>query len=217
MKPNRLQSSFPMRPHRSQRGVMLLFALIALVVMLIASVALVRSFNTSLFTAGNIAFKRDLMNQAERAVPVVMAQMLTGSLSTPLARSASVPASNYSASMLATNAQGIPLVLLGNDAGFTAVGVLTNDIAVADQQVTLRYVVDRLCDGPGLDTALGADHCNLAGDGAPLGGSGSDLLKAEDASSGGAGAVPQQVVYRLSIRADGPRRTQAFVQTTFTL
>jgi hypothetical protein len=29
--------------------------------------------------------------------------------------------------------------------------------------------------------------------------------------------VPQQVVYRLSIRVNGPRSTQAFFQTTFTL
>ena len=51
-----------------QRGVVLLFSLIALVIMLIVAVALVRSFNNSLFTAGNIGFKRDMQNQSEAAV-----------------------------------------------------------------------------------------------------------------------------------------------------
>jgi hypothetical protein len=203
------------RPLR-QRGVVLLFALVALVVMLIASVALVRSFNTTLFTAGNIAFKRDLLNQGERVVPVVLAQMTTGVLAAPAARAASAPANNYSATILPSNAQGIPMALL-TDAGFAAVGVAGNDIVVPDQKVTLRYVVDRLCDSGGLDTALGSDHCNLASEGAPLGGSGSELQRAENASAGGSGAVPQQVVYRLSIRVNGPRSTQAFFQTTFTL
>ena len=44
---------------RAQRGAVLLFALIALVVLLIGTVALMRSMNTSLFTAGNFGFKRD--------------------------------------------------------------------------------------------------------------------------------------------------------------
>lgn len=202
---------------QSERGVVLLFALIALVVMLIGGVAMVRSFNTSLFTAGNIAFKRDLQNQGERAVPVVLARMLTGTLNTPALRGANLRTSNYSAAILPTTAQGIPSALIGNDAAFNAVADTNNDIAVAGQGVTIRYVVDRLCNAVGLDTTLGPDRCSLAEGNAPTGGSGSELLRAEDASAAGAGAVKVQVVYRLSIRVDGPRNTQAFFQTTFTL
>ena len=62
----------------SERGVVLLFSLIALVVLLIAAVALMRSFNTSLFTSGNIAFKRDLQNQGERAVDKVLTAFRSG-------------------------------------------------------------------------------------------------------------------------------------------
>ena len=40
-------------------------------------------------------------------------------------------------------------------------------------------------------------------------------LRAEDNSAGGAGALPRQVVYRLSVRVGGPRDTQAYFQTTF--
>lgn len=205
------------RPASRQRGVVLIFTLIALVVMMIASVALVRSFNSSLTTAGNIAFKRDLTNQSDLVVPAVLNLMQTGALGTPAARAATVQASNYSASILPSNAQGIPLILLRSDADFNTQFSTANDMVLPTQKVVVRYVVDRLCDGPGLDSTLGADHCNTASDAAPVGGTGSLLQRAERNAGGGAGAVPLAVIYRLSIRVSGPRNTQSFFQTTFTL
>ena len=54
--------------------------------------------------------------------------------------------------------------------------------------------------------------------GSPVGGSASETLRADDSSaSGGGGVLPRQTVYRLSIRVSGPRNTQAYFQTTFTL
>lgn len=198
---------------RAQRGAVLLFAMIALVVLLIGTLALMRSMNTSLFTAGNFGFKRDLTNQGERAMATVLDMVQTGALGNDGARQANASASNYSASVLATNAQGVPLALL-TDAAFAAVGVAGNDIALADMGVTVRYVIDRLCVAAGPATQ---DGCTLAGNLLPAGSSSSELLRAEDGSSGGVGAVAPQVVYRVSIRVDGPRRTQSFFQSTFTI
>jgi Tfp pilus assembly protein PilX len=62
-----------LRPAR-QRGVVLLFCLIVLVILLAGGVAVVRSMNTSLTSAGNLAFRRDLVNQGERAVSAVLAK-----------------------------------------------------------------------------------------------------------------------------------------------
>jgi uncharacterized membrane protein YgcG len=198
---------------RAQRGAVLLFAMIALVVLLIGAAALMRSMNTSLFTAGNFGFKRDLTNQGERAIAAVLDQVSAGALGSDGARQANATASNYSASILATNDQGVPLALL-TDAAFAAVGVSGNDIALADMGVTVRYVIDRLCTAAGPATQ---DGCTLAGNLIPAGSSSSELLRAEDGSSGGSGAVAPQVVYRISIRVDGPRRTQSFFQSTFTI
>lgn len=198
---------------RAQRGAVLLFAMIALVVLLIGTLALMRSMNTSLFTAGNFGFKRDLTNQGERAMATVLDMVQTGALGNDAARQANASASNYSASVLATNAQGVPLALL-TDAAFAAVGATGNDIALADMGVTVRYVIDRLCVAAGPATQ---DGCTLAGNLLPAGSSSSELLRAEDGSSGGVGAVAPQVVYRVSIRVDGPRRTQSFFQSTFTI
>jgi type IV pilus assembly protein PilX len=209
MKPTRRLAS----ARRAQRGAVLLFAMIALVVLLIGTVALMRSMNTSLFTAGNFGFKRDLTNQGERAMATVLDLVQTGALGNDGARQANATASNYSAAVLPANAQGVPLALL-TDAAFAAVGVSGNDIELADMGVTVRYVVDRLCVAAGPATQ---DGCTLAGNVMPAGSSSSELLRAEDGSSGGVGAVVPQVVYRVSIRVDGPRRTQSFFQSTFTI
>jgi len=198
---------------KRQQGVVLLFGLVALVIMLFGAVALMRSLNTSLYTAGNIAFKRDLANEAERIVPTILNAFddAAGVLSTDAKRSAHLQSANYRASILPTNAQGIPQALL-DDAQWAAVA--TNELTIADQGIRIRYLIDRLCDAEGLDTALGAQHCSLVTGTVATGGTRRQLLRAEDASSAGAAAVKQQVVYRVSIRVDGPRNTQSFFQTT---
>jgi len=196
-----------------QRGVIMIFGLIALVIMMIGAVAIVRSVNTSLSNAGNLGFKRDLTNQGERAIATVLPLMQTGALGSDAARQVSDSTRNYSATMLPSNAQGLPAALVDGTA-FAAVGVSSNDIAVTDMGVTLRYVVDRLCTNTGL---ADSSQCTMNDSQVPMGGNGGGGTIAEDPAAGSSGAVPQQVVYRLSIRVDGPRQTQAFFQTTFTL
>jgi type IV pilus assembly protein PilX len=203
----------------SQRGVVLLFSLIALGIMLIVAVALVRSFNSSLFTAGNIGFKRDLQNQSERAVDVVLNEFRTGGkLASPTARGASNTAYNYSATMLPVNAQGIPDALQNNTT-FAAVGSTEKDIPVSGMNVTVRYVVDRLCATAGDENSLGAGVCRLADNPVPVGTSLSNLQGADRGPlcPTCVSAAPQGVVYRLSIRVTGPRSTQSFFQSTFTV
>ena len=202
-----------------QRGVVLLFSLIALGIMLIVAVALVRSFNSSLFTAGNIGFKRDLQNQSERAVDVVLNEFRSnGNLASPAARGSNNPAYNYSATMLPVNAQGIPDALQNNTT-FSAVGSTGKDIPVTSMNVTVRYVVDRLCATTGDETSLGAGVCRLADNPVPVGTSLSNLQGADRAPlcPTCSSAAPQGVVYRLSIKVTGPRNTQSFFQSTFTV
>ena len=199
-----------------ERGVVLLFSLIALVIMLLAAVALVRSFNSSLFTAGNIAFKRDMQNQGERAVDKALTEFRSGgSLDTPAKRAANLLTSNYSATMLAVNAQGIPDALQ-NDTTFAVVGT-SADLKSTDQSVTIRYVIDRLCSTSGDETTLGSSGCLLADNLVPAGTSSSNLLGPDRSLGGRSGATPQGVVYRLSVKVTGPRSTQSFFQSTFTV
>lgn len=199
-----------------QRGVVLLFSLIALAIMLIVAVALVRSFNSSLFTAGNIGFKRDMQNQSELAVAEVLNEFRSGgNLASPTARGVSNTLYNYSATMLPVNLHGIPDALqAGNYATFA-----TKEITVSAQKVGIRYVVDRLCATTGDETSLGASVCRVADNPVPAGTSLSNLQGADRAPLCPTcqPAVPSGIVYRLSIVVNGPRNTQSFFQSTFTV
>ncbi|MBT2336436.1 hypothetical protein J7E49_21300 [Variovorax paradoxus] len=183
-----------------QHGVVLLFCLIVLVILLAGGVAVVRSMNTSLTTAGNLAFRRDLVNQGERAISAVLAKFASGG--TLAGATTDVPGENFKATKLDTNAQGVPTALL-DDKAFAAVGKDSNDITDATAQVSIRYVIDRLCTDSGNPTSTGCVQSSAA------------------PSGGTAGPVPPPppptaTVYRLSLRVSGPRDTQVFVQSTFT-
>lgn len=216
-----MSSRRPLRPSARaarQRGVVLLFSLIALVIMLIAGVALVRSFNTTLYTAGNIGFKRDMQNQSERAVDTVLTAFRTGALSTPAARAANVAGNNYSATMLSVNAQGMPVALALGDSAFAAT-YTAPDLQSSDASIAVRYVVDRLCSTVGNETTLGAAGCVLADNPTPAGTSSSNVQGADRAPlcPTCSSAAPQGVVYRVSVKVTGPRSTQSFFQSTFTV
>ena len=190
--------------HRSRRpesGFILLFTLVALVVVLVAGLSLIKAMDVGLLQAGNLGFRRDLVNQAERGMAQAVARFgSTGALGTNALRNANVPTVNYSASRLATNAQGIPTLLL-NDAAFTAAGMTGADLTDSGSGVTVRVVIDRQCTAAG---DISGNACSLAtseGDRA-----------ADDRYRQVRGEA--QPIYRISVRATGPRNTQAYFQST---
>lgn len=204
------------RRQRGQRGIVLVFALIALVILLIGAVAVSRSLSSTQFNVGNIGFKRDLANQGERAIEAAMSLVRTGgALEAVLTREQNLQTANYSATRLATNELGIPTALL-SDATFATVGTASRDIDVSDQGIKVRYVVDRLSTAAGPCTAANCVLVNqlVAGDSA------SNWINSMSSSSTAAnsnpGAVPPQPVYRVTVRVTGPRGTRSFFQSTFT-
>ena len=204
-----MMDSFKFASAVRQRGAVLIFSLIVLLILAIGAVAVLRSVDASLVSAGNLAFHHDLVNQAEQAVASVMTEFKTNALPLGGATTASMPAANYSATTLPTNAQGVPLVLLGNDTVFSTVatpGVTPpgNDIPGATPDVIIRYVIDRLCTPL---TVIASSTTCVQSTGLPTGGT---------ANRNTAVAPPSATVYRISVRVTGPRGTQAFLQTTFT-
>jgi hypothetical protein len=158
--------------------------------------------STSLFTAGNLAFRRDLMNQGEAAMQQVMTEFTSGgALSGSGVTGASNAALNYSATILPTNPQGVPTALI-NGAAFGAVGVAGNDIT-GTGGVTMRYVIDRMCNAAGVSTGANCVQSSAA----PTGGPGDGQPQPPP---------PTATVYRISALISGPRNTQVFLQTTFT-
>jgi type IV pilus assembly protein PilX len=186
-------------PPRRQRGVALIVTLIALLLMMIGAAAMVRSIDTTSGMAGNLAFRRDLANRAERAIVTARATMVSGALGTESARIADRAGSNYSSSKLPSGATGVPLVLTSNTA-FASAQLTASDLS--DDGVSVRYVIDRQCVAAG---AFDPGSCESLEAGADSGGS--NWLRKP-----GGTARP---VYRISVRVSGPRDTQAFFQTTF--
>jgi len=182
-----------------ERGVILIYTLIVLLILTIGAAALVRSMHTSLFSAGNLAFRRDLVNQGEQAVANVITAFKTGAFSLPGATQADAPASNYSSVMLLTNAEGVPTVLLDDN---TFQGTYTAPDILGPGGVTIRYLVDRMCSATG---PADGTIC-VQSSAAPPGGT----------APGTGLAPPSATVYRLSVRIKGPRLTEVFLQTTFT-
>lgn len=193
------------RPPEMARGLVLPLSLIVLVLLLFSSFALMRSVQSSLSMAGNLAFKRDLANQGERGMATAITQFTatSGALYSATTRKNNLYAANYSAVELSSNAHGIPLVLI-NDTTFSSLGLGASDITDDTTGVRIRYVVDRLCNATGAFSSTGCVSINIA---KSRGGS-SSKLKDNSASN--------QPVYRISVRVTGPRNTQAYFQTTIT-
>lgn len=189
-----------------QSGVILFITLVALVVMLIASVALIRSTDTNLLVSGSLAFKRDVVNQAERTMPVIRDKFLIGSMSGGTSKQEDrIATDNYYATILPSSSQGIPNILL-NTATFDA-AMPSNNIVYTAGGITIRYVIDRMCVTGTVEVSAGS--CTISKPGTDFGG---DVFNIENKLTGEDG-----VVYRISLRATGPKNTEAFLQSTFTI
>ena len=193
-----------MHARSRQHGVVLIFSLIVLLILTIGAVALMRSMNTSLLTAGNLAFRRDLVNQGEQAVSTVINEFQPGGVMVG-ATTADNQALNYKSTILPTNSEGVPLALLNNTT-FLTVGAAANDITPANYpDVTIRYVIDRLCSATGSSSSALCAQSTAS----PTGGTGG--------TGGPPVTPPSATVYRLSVRVSGARSTQVFLQTTFSM
>ncbi len=186
-------------PASRQGGVILLYALIAMVILMVSGLALVRGTRTALAVSGNFALRRDLLNQGEVGVSNAMAAFgAAGQLSAATARTASLPAANYSATTL-PDQNGIPTALL-DDTVFAGVGSTGNDIA-GTYGISIRYVIDRLCSAAGTPTLSNCAAYKSGGD------------KGNMNNTQNAGTTFQPV-YRITVRVTGPKNTITFLQTT---
>jgi hypothetical protein len=190
-----------------QHGVVLLYALIAIVILMISGLALVRGVGTALAVGGDFAMRRDLINQGELGVAQAKSLFLaSGDLGTAAARnSPPIPsADNYSATTLANEPSGIPIALL-DDPTFSA-SFSGADIH-AGNNITIRYVIDRQCSttGPAM-----SNTCMLYQPLCKAGGVGCSGPPDGEKGTG----TPPLAVYRITVRVTGPKNTIAFLQTT---
>lgn len=186
----------PLAPvsRRRERGVILFITLVALLILMISGIALIRSFDSSLLLAGNIAFKRDLVNEGERGMAAAIAALNTGALSANATRRQNSASNNYSAATLASDSHGIPTMLI-DDSQWTMGG---GDIT--DGDIKIRYVIDRMCSIVGTESTTNCTYVALADNSGDTGQQ--------------QGFAHMNPLYRISVRVTDGRNTQTFLQST---
>jgi Tfp pilus assembly protein PilX len=187
---------------RAQRGVILFISLIVLVAMTLAGIALMRSVDTNVLIAGNLAFKQGTTAIADVGVEAARAWLQ--------APSGSLEQDQPGASFYWANWQTALSDFIGatattaDDYDWTGAGTA----ASPDPSYTIQYVIHRLCGSAGRPSDIGT------------------CLQSAVASSGGGGGGSKGVVsygqqalpssstifYRVTVRVTGPRNTVSYVQ-----
>ena len=193
---------------RTQRGVALFFALIAMVVLSLGAVALLRSTDTTTSVAGNLAFRQATMapvtDSVERAVDAIFnAGNPIPDLGVPDPAHLYHPA--YRSAADATN--GLPPVLAGDygtmKAAYAGAGYASYTDPVGYE---IRYVIERLCQVGfvGTDQGLMNINCDMLPPKVSPAKTTMKLLGPK---------VPPFPLYRVTVRVDDPNsKTATFAQ-----
>lgn len=144
---------------RRQRGMSLLFSLLALAALSLAAVALVRSVNTSSQVIGNLGFKQDATSAGSRASELAIGWILAN---TPLLNSDQPGAGYYATSLesmdptgrTTTTANKLGLINWDSDGcayatsgSFANCSLLSAAVVPLPQETNAsRYLISRLCE-----------------------------------------------------------------------
>ncbi len=186
-----------------QRGVVLFIALIVLVAMTLAGVAMVRSMDTTLGIAGNMAFKQASIQSSDLGAQGAYNWLSANSTGTILQDSDI--AQGYLSSRPAIEPNWFDINSWGT-------AVVLNGGAPDAAGNVVRYVVHRMCTEPNTayngSNAGVANQCGL-------------YFPVTAAGSGGSMAVGAtqfegipQLFYRITTRVDGPRNTISITQVS---
>lgn len=189
---------------RAQQGVVLFVSLIILVAMTLAGIALMRSVDTNVLIAGNLAFRQANTMYADTGVEAARAWLSANvaSLNNNQPAGALHYWANYQEGLNFLGTAVAPAVNYNWDQAAT--------VAAPDPAYTIAYVIHRLCGGSGPPADASA-KCMQASAG---GGSGSSGLGTKGVVHYGVQALPgiSSTYYRVTVRVRGPRNTLSYVQ-----
>jgi Tfp pilus assembly protein PilX len=200
-----------------QHGVVLFFALIALVVMSLAAVALIRSVDTSTLIAGNLAFRQAAVNSGDRgidsavtALAAMQATMTANNI--PVSPDIGCPATCASSFNTDAPANGYyssinPALNLGSSGTWTNANSMLVGTDNAGNEV--RYIIQRMCRTA--NSAATPGNCLFST--ATVFNSSMGIARTNDVCENGicvpAGSTPQ---IRITSRTRGPNLTVSYVQ-----
>jgi Tfp pilus assembly protein PilX len=199
----RRRNSPRIRSARSQRGVVLVIALIVLVAMILAAVGMSRSIDTANVVAGNMGFKQATVQSGDLGVRAAYDWLVANSAGTAL--QTTNPAAGYFSARPASEPNWF-------DSASWGTGVQVNGGSADAAGNVVTYMIHRMCTLP--DTAYNGTVAGVANSCAmtfPVGG----------ASTGGSMQVGSnqfqgipQLYYRITTRVDGPRNTVSITQVS---
>jgi type IV pilus assembly protein PilX len=202
------------RMPRSQRGTMLIIALIVLVAMTLAGIATMRSVDTATVMAGNIAFRQSALNAADQGIQAGFAL-----LRTPTGNPLADPNQDFMGP--AAKVAGYYSNTQGNEPNWADPATWTSSARPAVQLNSgvpdaagnvIWFIVERLCQIPNCkvgETCGGiVNLCGSTPSSGALSREGEDNFRITPPMQ----ALPQ-VHYRITARAVGPRNSIAIVQT----
>jgi type IV pilus assembly protein PilX len=187
---------------RAQRGVILFIALIVLVAMSLAGVALMRSVDTNVLIAGNLAFRQATTALGDNGIEAARSWM-----------------SLNNASLVSNQPGGNTGYWANWQAGldFTGATAATSDdypwdteataVTSPDPAYAITYVIHRLCETTGEASKAKCIKASAGAGGSTTGGTKGTVTY-------GVGSLPgtATVFYRVTVRVVGPRNTKSFVQ-----
>lgn len=195
--------------HLKQRGVVLFFALIALVVMSLAAVALIRSVDTSTVIAGNLAFKQAATSSGDIGVDAAITWMSATQLANAALNVYVDPAHTFNVTDATVGyySNADPALNLFDNGTWDAI---TGVAPVTDTSGnTTRYIVQRMCRTA--NAVLSTTNC-LFGN-AAVDSDGQNVKLPQDICSGaGCPTGGQTSQYRITARIQGPKNTISFIQ-----
>lgn len=168
---------------RQQQGMVLLFALIALVVLMLAAIALVRSTDTANVIAGNVAFKQGTIQEGDSGVEAAFKALTAPTIADKTQDD--LPHYYYATYDPAVAAPEARL-----DAASDTVGAASGN--------KVRYVIERMCLNVGAADPKTCLQPSASDNGSK--------------ASGQTVFATDNVYYRVTVRVSGPRNTLSTVQ-----
>jgi len=206
-----------------QRGLSLIFALLALLALSLGAVALVRSVDSGTTVLGNLGFKQETVASTERATQTAIEWLAANATALDANNTAvgyyASATDNLDATGQLSSHAGRVLVDWNGDTCAYASGTVTGKCtlsartvttASATEPVTLRYAIFRLCSATGAPTAVGNSCAAPANSGAGVANDKGSLDYSKPAPLTG---TAQGTYYRIVVQAVGARSTSSITET----
>lgn len=205
MKQKIMQVSHVKKLHQAQlkvqSGLVLFVALIALVVMSLAAAALIRSVDSGVLVAGNLAFKQSALMATDNGI----AEAYRFITDTPAALN-NTNANGYSSQY--ADIANIKSAALWTNANSKLAPTDPSDLTNNET----RFIIQRMCRNTGIPDGT---HC-LMGDTASgansKGGQCQGGCAAGGSGAGGLGGNSGAAMYRVTVRVIGPKNTASYLQ-----